>query len=307
MTPDQHTIKESFLEVTDDHQLYLHEWGNAKAERPIIFLHGGPRNGCDDKDKRKFDPTKQYVIFFDQRGAGKSLPTGSLDHNTTDDLVKDIEKIATHLGLKQFVLVGGSWGSTLALCYAIKHPERVAGMVIDGIFTGTKTETDWLHRGGWRDFYPDIWQEYLATVPETHHDNPGAYHTAQALSPDAEAAKQSTYAYIKTELALLKLDDRYQPENYETFEPGGGMIELHYLAHNCFLPDKHILTHASKLTMPIYIIQGRYDMVCPPRTAHELAQALPNSKLVWTINGHLRQHEAANIQRIFIDQATGAD
>src|SRR4051812_19735118 len=129
MTPDQHTNQELMLAVGDGHELYIQDWGNSTAKTPIINLHGGPGSGSANRYRKYFDPNKQRVIFFDQRGAGKSTPFGSLEHNTTQDLVEDIEKIAQKLELDTFVLAGGSWGSTLALAYGIAYPKRVAGMV----------------------------------------------------------------------------------------------------------------------------------------------------------------------------------
>jgi len=308
MKPDEHTNREFYLDVGDGHRIYVQDWGNAKAKIPIIFLHGGPGNGCEDKDKYKFNPDTQRVIFHDQRGSGQSTPTGSLEHNTTQHLIADIKKIANHLKLDKFVIAGGSWGSTLALTYAIAHPDRVAGMVIDGVFTATRDEADWFEKGGWREFFPDIWEEYQQTVPEKYRENAGAYHLKQAAtSSNPEAIKRSSYAYTGMKIAILKLDDRYESKPYADFEPGGGIIEMHYLANSCFIEEGYILKNAAKLTMPVYIIQGRYDMVCRPAAAYNLHKALPNSKLIWTINGHVKQHEAKNILNLLLDQLTGAN
>ncbi|HZL08330.1 MAG TPA: alpha/beta fold hydrolase [Candidatus Dormibacteraeota bacterium] len=307
MTPDEHTNQEFFLDVGDGHRLYVQDWGLADAKMPIMVLHGGPGNGVDDRDKRKFDPTVQRVIFHDQRGAGQSLPTGSLTNNTTQDLVTDIEAIAQHLQLDKFVLVGGSWGSTLALAYGIAHPERVAAMVIDGVFTAAEAEIDWFDQGGWRQFFPDVWDQYLDSVPAKHRQNPTAYHLKTVLGDDPAAAKQSAYAYQTMELALLKLDDRYYPGNYSTYEPGAILIEMHYLANRFFMPADYILKHAGKLTMPIYMVAGRYDLVTPPVGVYELNKKLPDGHLTWTINGHLRQHEALNVHRLMVNRVTGVE
>lgn len=306
MTPDEYTNQEFFLDVGGGHRIYVHDWGKKTAKTAILYLHGGPGNGCDGRDKAKFNPGTQRVIFHDQRGAGKSTPGGSLENNTAQDLVEDIEKIAKHLKLDTFVLAGGSWGSTLALVYGIAYPKRVVGMVIDGVFTATREDADWFEKGGWREFFPDAWEQYQNAVPEDHRGNPSAYHYQQALGDDPAAVKKSSYAYTSMELAILKLDDRYQPKPYDEFEPGGGLIEMHYLANGCFLKEDYIFNNASKLTMPVYLVQGRYDMVCRPKTAYELHKALPNSKLIWTINGHLKQHEAKTVLDLLLDQLTGA-
>lgn len=306
MTPDEFTNQELMLDVTDDHQIYVHDWGSKDAKTPILFLHGGPGSGCKERDKRKFDPTIQRVIFHDQRGSGKSMPYASLQNNTTDDLVGDIEKIAERLNLTKFVLVGGSWGSTLSLAYGIAHPERVEAMIIDGVFTGTNSEIDWLDRGGWRHFFPEVWDQYINNVPTEHRQNPTDYHYEQAFnSSDPEAVKKSAYDYLSVELALLKLDDKFAPEPYDTFDPTNALIEMHYMSNKCFMPDRYIVDNAAKLTMPVHMIQGRYDMVCPPASAYMLNEVLPNGHLVWTINGHLRQHEATNIQRLLLKQVLG--
>jgi proline iminopeptidase len=306
MTPDEHTNREFFLDVGNGHRLYVHDWGNPSAKTPIIYLHGGPGDGCSDKNKQLFNPTSQRVIFH-QRGAGKSTPTGSLENNTTPKLVEDIDKIADELGIDQFILAGGSWGSTLSLAYGIANPRRVIGMVVDGIFTATPDEIDWFEKGGWRGFFPDAWEKYQSTVPSKYKGNPGTYHYQQALGDDPEAIKKSSYAYASMETAILKLDDGYQLKPYDEFQAGSGLIEMHFLANRCFLPDNYIFKNASKLTMPIYLIQGRYDMVCRPKIAYELNKALPNSKLLWTINGHAKEHEAKNILNLLIDQLTGAN
>lgn len=302
MTPDEFTNQEFFLDVGDGHQLYVQDWGNPKAGIPVFFIHGGPGNGCTDRDKSKFDPKTQRVIFHDQRGAGKSTPVGALKDNTTDKLVEDIKKLAEHLKVERFILAGGSWGSTLSLAFGIAHPDLAAGMVLDGIFTATEDERQWFEEGGWRDFFPDAWEDYQNTVPEEYRRNPSAYHYKQALGSDPEAIKRSSYDYTAMEMAILKLDDRYQQKPYDDFEPGGGLIEMHYLANKCFMQEGYILKNASKLTMPVYLVQGRYDMVCRPKAAYELSQVLPNGKLIWTINGHMKQHEAKNIQQILLEQ-----
>lgn len=305
MTPDNHTNEEFYLDVGDGHELYLQDWGKKDAEIPIIFLHGGPGNGVDNRDRNKFDPGHQRVIFFDQRGCGKSIPLGSLKNNTTKDLVEDIEKIATHLKLKKFVLTGGSWGSCLALAYGINYPQRLAGIVIQGIFTGSHDEIDWLAEGRFKDFFPDVWDRYVNQTPTDYLLGPSEYHFKRALGDDKEAAKASAYAYENLEAALLRLDDRFTAKAYETYDPAAIRVEIHYLLNQCFMPDQYIFNNADKLTVPVWIVQGRYDMVCRPIIAYKLHQKLPNSQLIWTINGHIAEHEASNILRLIFLQFTG--
>jgi len=286
MSPDQYTIKEQHLAVGDGHKLYVQEWGNPKAKRTFIFLHGGPGSGINDGYKAFFDPSTQHVIFFDQRGCGQSTPAGKLEANTTQDLVEDINKIADAYKIKTFTLVGGSWGSCLALAYGIAHPKRVEAMVLRGIFTGAQDEIDFIDKGYFSAFFPEVWEEFVQRAPEEFQDNPGAYHSAQALGKDLKAARKSAYAYSEMESSLLRLDDRHTPESIEDFDFYGARIEVHYLANRCFMPDMFIVNNASKLTMPIWIVQGRYDNVCPPMGAYRLHKALPNSQLSWTVAGH---------------------
>jgi proline iminopeptidase len=287
MTPDQHTNKEFFIEVGHGHQLYVYDWGNPKG-LPIIFLHGGPGSEIKDPYKMSFDPEKHHVVFFDQRGCGKSLPYGSLKHNTTADMIEDISKIADQVKFKQFVLMGGSWGSCLGLAYALKNSKRIKALVLSGILTGSQSEIDYFDKGEFANYFPDVWERYLATVPKEHRSSPTKYHYKRILGDDDTAARESAVAYENLEGAMIALDDRFMPASAAdpTYDPTGMKIETHYLANGCFMPDNHILDNARKLTMPVWIVQGRYDMVCAPVTAYKLHQKLPNSNLIWTIGGH---------------------
>jgi proline iminopeptidase len=286
MTPDAHTIEEKMIEVGDGHTLYAQLWGNPKAKTTVIFLHGGPGGGVSDGHKSVFDPKRRRVIFFDQRGAGKSLPYGYLIANTTDHLVEDINKVADEFGIKSFGLVGGSWGSTLALAYGIAHPIRLEFIIIRAIFTARKREIDYLEKGGFRDFFPEVWEEYQSSVPAKHQENPGEYHYPRIFGKDKQAAKESAYAYYKLEFSLLRLDDRAEFEKFEDFDPAGITIECFYISQGCFMPEGHIMKNAHKITAPVYLVQGRYDAICPPITAYELSKKLPDGRLIWTTAGH---------------------
>lgn len=300
MTPDGHTNRELTLDVGDGHKLYVHDWGNPDATTAIFHLHGGPGSGSGDKYKMQYDPKRQRVIFHDQRGCGRSLPYGSLDHNTTDDLVSDISKIADALDIKTFIIAGGSWGSCLALAYALENPQRVEAMVLDGIFTGSKLEADWLDKGRFQTFYPDAWQAYLDATPAEHREEPSAYHFTQVLGDDEAAARHSGMTYATLEAAVMSLDDRHAPASPEDFDVVGIRTEMYYMQHGCFLADRSIIDKAHTLPMSVYLVQGRYDMVCPPSTAYELAQRLPKSELIWTIGGHQPEHETWNIKRTIL-------
>lgn len=306
MNPDAHTNSEQFLSVSHGHQLYVQDWGNPKAKKPIVFLHGGPGGGCKDRHRNHFDPATQRVIFFDQRGSGKSLPKGELKNNTTDDCIADIVTILDHFKIKKAILRGGSWGSTLALAFALKHPKRVEALVIAGIFTGSKSETDWLDNGYYRSFFPDVWERFVAGVPKEHQADPTAYYYQQVMSDDEAAIKKAGHAYEAMEASVLSLNDEaYTPEPLDDYDPSGIRIEMHYLHNLCFMPDNYILDNAHKLKMPIYIIQGRYDSVCPPITAYELAKRAPNTELYWTIAGHRAEHEDGNLVRAILARIAG--
>ncbi len=289
MNPDSYTINERMIKTADGlHSLYVQEWGNPSGT-PIIFLHGGPGVGCDDGHKEPFDPKKHRVIFLDQRGSGKSTPHASLENNTTQDLVEDLELIRNTLAIDSWVITGGSWGSTLALCYGIKYGNHVQSMVLRGIFLGNQEELDWFYGGGNKDFFPEIWERLLARTPPEHHEAPHIYHFEQISNPaSGEAYKKSTYALYAIDMALMKLDTRLTEVPYEEFDAESAKVNLSYFTDNkhCYLPQNYILDNVSSLTMPITIIQGRYDMVCRPLIAHKLHQSLPNSSLIMTVAGH---------------------
>jgi proline iminopeptidase len=286
MTPDEYTIQEAFIEVGAGHQLYTQEWGNKKAKTTMLFVHGGPGGRGSNRYKTNFDPRQHHVIFFDQRGCGQSIPYGSLEHNTTTELIEDINKILKHYKAEKVVLVGGSWGSTLSLAYGLAHPARVEAMVLRGIFTASKEEIAWLDKGRFQTFYPEPWEAFLARTPKSHHHDPTAYHIKRVLGQDEKAMAESGFAYETLEGSVMSLDDRPHAADPIDFDALPIRMEMFYMANDCFLPDRHILNNAHKLTMPIWLVQGRYDMVCPPITAYELDQKLPNSHLIWTIGGH---------------------
>lgn len=304
MNPDAFTNQELMLTVGEGHELYVHDWGNKNAKIPILFLHGGPGGSCKDRQKGRFDPQEQRVIFFDQRGCGRSVPYGSLKHNTTQDLLADIIKLLDHFNIEKCILTGGSWGSALAFYFAIAHPERVHAMVLDGIFTGSTTEIAWLDQGRFQAFYPDAWEAYLEQTPESERHDPTAYHFQRILGTDTSAIAESGQIYETLEGAVISLDDRAFPPSSDGYDPVGIRMEAHYMAHKCFMPDRYVFDNVGKLTMPVYLVQGRYDMVCPPMTAYELHKLLPNSKLMWTIGGHRIEREGWAVKRAILNQLT---
>lgn len=305
MERDEYTNDELMLAVGSGHKLYVQDWGNKLAKNVIISLHGGPGDGTNDRHKLSFSPWRDRVIFFDQRGAGKSAPHGSLKNNTTQDLIEDISKIADKLEVEKFILQGYSWGSTLALAYALEYPERVSALVIGGIFDGSKRQASWTDDGEFSRFYPEVWQTYLERTPKEHRQNPSKYHFDKVLNGAAEEQKKSAYAYDCLEGGIFKLDDRFSPQPFADFDPAGIKTEMYYLSNGCFLPDGYILKNAHKLTMPVYIVQGRYDIVCPPETAYRLHKELPNSELYWVISGHRVEHETQNLFSLIFARLNG--
>lgn len=305
MTPDQHTIQEAFIEVGGGHTLYAQDWGNAEARHAIMFLHGGPGAACSTKHKQPFDPLQQRVIFSDQRGCGRSIPAGSLHENTTQHLMEDINRVADHFGIDTFIIMAGSWGSCLALAYALEYPKRVQAMVLRGVFTGSRTEMDHVDKGEFRTFFPEVWERFLEATPKSHHRDPAAYHYQRILSDDDQAVRESAMAYNNLESALLRLDDRFTPIDPTDYDSSGTRIFAHYMTNRLFLPEQYILDNAHKLIMPVRIIQGRYDFVCPPTTAYALHHRLPDSQLHWTVAGHSGSDRATyDVTRSILLQST---
>ncbi|HET7673720.1 MAG TPA: alpha/beta fold hydrolase [Candidatus Saccharimonadales bacterium] len=266
LVPDEHTIKEHRIPTADGfHKLYVQEWGNPEGV-PILYLHGGPGAGCRDKHKNLFNPKKHRVVFIDQRGSGNSEPYGSLKENTTPKLVEDIETVREKLGIDKWHVHGTSWGSTLALCYAIKHPGNIKSMVIGGIWLCTPEEIEWLTKGQYRMFYPDAWDRF------------------NQLNPKKDEI--DFFAYSSAFIQFYKLDDRTYPLDREKYDDTPLKIEFEYFKHDVHLPKNHIMDNASKISMPVRIVQGRYDFVTPPKAAYELDKKLPDSELFWTVAGH---------------------
>lgn len=269
ITKDAHTIAEHRFKTADgEHKLYVQEWG-AKQGVPILFLHGGPGVGCKDSHKNYFSPKKHRVIFLDQRGSGHSTPYGSLKHNNTQKLIDDIEQVRRQLRIKKWHIEGASWGSTLALTYAIKHPANVKSLVILGVFLGSRAEINWIESGLYKTFYPDVYEQ----------------HPVQTFRYNRKSDQK---AYLKLSFRLLGLDDRpKQLPDDQDLDLQPIKIELYYLNNDCFLSDNYILDNADKLKMPVTIIQGRYDMIAPPLSAYRLSRILPNCSFQTTLTGHL--------------------
>ena len=279
--PDISPFETGFLPVTGGHVLYWEQVGNPRGQ-PVLFLHGGPGAGAGAVHRRFFDPHHWRVVIFDQRGAGRSRPLGELRDNTTPHLVADIEVLRRHLGIEQWLLFGGSWGSTLALAYAQAHPERVAGCVLRGVFLGRAAEVEWfLH--GLRRVFPDAWNAFAEHLPPgERHDLLGAY-LARLTHPDPSVHLPAARAWSQYEgscSTLLPSPDTVASFAQDRSALGLARIEAHYFANDLFLPDGGLLAHMHRIAhVPAEIIQGRYDMVCPAETAFDLAAAWPKARL----------------------------
>lgn len=284
------TYNKGYLHVGDKHYIYYELSGNPRG-KPVIFIHGGPGGECRNDDKRFFNPRIFNIITFDQRGSGKSKPFASIKDNTTFKLVEDIKKLLDFLCIKKVILFGGSWGSTLSLVYAIKYPETVKAMVIRGIFLGTKEENDYFAYNA-KYTFPEAWEKMISLVPMNKRNNIMEYYYTMIKSRNS---KKYALAWATYELSVFKLKYSKEKVNeilkkikYKAFS----LIELHYLTHNCFLPKDYILNNANRLrNIPITIVQGRYDKVCPPSSAHNLHKKIPNSRLTYTIAGHSASDE----------------
>lgn len=280
--PQIEPYNKGMLKVSELHTLYWEECGNP-AGKPIIFLHGGPGGGVSPEHRRFFDPQAYRIILFDQRGSGQSLPCAELRENTTWDLIKDIETIREKLNIEKWVVFGGSWGSTLALTYAITHPEKVKALVLRGIFLCRPSEIRWFYQEGASQIFPDVWDEYLKPIPESErHDLVTAYYK-RLTHENAEIRLQAAKAWSKWEAATSRLmvdqasiDEFEDPEYALSF----ARIECHYFTNNAFFKTNNwILENIDKIRhIPGVIVQGRYDVVCPARSAWDLHKAWPEAK-----------------------------
>jgi proline iminopeptidase len=280
--PEIHPYVTHTLAVEHPHELYIEECGNPNGV-PMLFVHGGPGAGCEDYHRRFFDPELYRIILFDQRGCGRSTPHAALEGNTTQALVADMEAIRTHLDIEQWLLFGGSWGSTLSLVYAETHPERVKGLVLRGIFLCRPHEIQWFYQEGASRIFPDLWQEYLAPIPEAERgDLLHAYHwrlTGEDELHRMAAAK--AWSLWEGRTSTLRGSEAVEGHFGNPFTALSlARIESHYFVNDSFLEPEQILNNAERLQdIPGIIVQGRYDVVCPAESAWQLHQAWPKSRL----------------------------
>lgn len=285
--PEIEPFETDYLQVSDIHSIYYELSGNPDG-KPLFVLHGGPGSGSSPYMRRFGDPDKFLIVLHDQRGCGKSTPYAELRENTTQNLVEDIERLRKYLEFDKIIILGGSWGATLALAYAETYPENVAGMVLRGVFLCTQEEIDHYYHGGVRKFFPETYDELLEALPDPDRRPLPDYLLELIGSADSTRAKRIAKAWARYEIkiASLEVDDEWLDN---AFAPGGwgeemfemSLFENYYIANGCFLEEGQLLRDADKIAhIPTTIANGRYDMICPPVTAYRLHKSLPNSKLV---------------------------
>ena len=285
-TKNLQSYQRGFIAVSDGYELYYELYGTPKGI-PVIFLHGGPGAGFSDSDKQFFDKRKYNVILFDQRGASRSKPFGSIENNTTQHLVSDINVILDYLKFDQVYFFGGSWGSTLALVYAIHQPKRVLGLILRGIWLANKYGLEHYIGGGIKEFFPDVWDRFMKLVKKG--ENPVSYYLQQMLSKDAKISDKFAYewAYYESSFYTIRkienIEDIVDSFPYKSL----AILEAHYIHNKCFLPEDFIIQNIEKIkNIKTAIVQGRYDFICPPIQAFRLHANLNNSKLNIVNAGH---------------------
>lgn len=280
--PDIQPYQQHSLNVSDLHTLYVEESGNPQGI-PVLFIHGGPGGGSASKSRCFFNPELYRIVVFDQRGAGKSTPHAELQHNTTADLIDDIEKIREHLGIESWVLFGGSWGSTLSLLYAQAHPERVKEMILRGIFLCRKEDLHWFYQAGASRLFPDEWENYVKPVAQDQRNNfIEAYY--KLLTCDDEIKRMgAAKAWSGWEGACSTLKRNQSVQDHFT-EPHVALamarIECHYFINDSFIEENQIIENMHKIAhIPGVIVHGRYDLVCPVDNAFALQKHWPQAQL----------------------------
>lgn len=301
--PPREPFRSEMMDMPGGHRIYMEECG-LRNGAPVVVLHGGPGGGCSPGMRRFFDPTHYRTVLFDQRGCGRSVPNASVENNTTWDLVADIERIRESLGIKKWIVFGGSWGATLALIYAQTHPDHVEALVLRGVFTMTQSELDWFYGGGAGAFWPEQWRAFSHMVPKSERDDlVGAYHK-RLFGPDLDEQTRFARAWAGWEGSLAVLassGQRGSPSG--NYARAFSRLENHYFVNDGFLEedgqihrDMHKIAH-----IPGYIVQGRYDMICPPQTAHRVHENWPGSQLhMITTAGHALSEPGVTAQLLEI-------
>ena len=289
-------LRSGFLKVSDIHSLYWEVSGN-EAGIPVIGLHGGPGGSAGPDMRRFFDPEKYKIILFDQRGAGRSKPTAEIKDNTTQLLVEDINKIRDHLGVKgKAILFGGSWGSTLAVAYAEAYPQLVSGMVLRGIFLASKAEIDHFYHGGTKAFFPENFKKLQSVVkePDTHNYPEQLFKMTQSQDKAERDKAIKGWAYYEIRMVSMTMTDEFAQRICDQYDMTSfSVMENYYMMNGCFLKDRQLIDNAHKIAhIPTWIVNGRYDAICPPVTAVELASKLKNVHLDLPVAAHSQREES---------------
>jgi proline iminopeptidase len=280
--PEIQPFHQDWLQVDTIHRIYFEESGNPDG-LPVVFLHGGPGSGCNPNQRRFFDPEHYHIILLDQRGCGRSTPEGEVKNNTTADLVSDIEALRVHLKIENWHVFGGSWGSTLALAYALDHTEKVISLILRGVFLSRPSELHWFLSDVKR-FYPEPWKQLCDYLPEDPHGDVLNAFEALVFSEDNAVSIPAAIAWNAFESSIMSLTpSTASPQEINgKVELARARVQIHYIKHHCFIGQRDMLAEAKvRLSkIPTIIVQGRYDMVCPPITAWELKTAMPHAQFV---------------------------
>lgn len=296
--------RSGFLRVSQLHEIYFEESGNPDG-KPAVFLHGGPGGGTEPRMRRFFDPARYRIVLLDQRGCGRSRPHAALVDNTTWHLVDDLERLRQHLGIERWLVFGGSWGSTLALAYAEAHPERVTELVLRGIFLLRRWELEWFYQdpNGAGALYPDLWEHYVEQIPQPEVGEMVRAYYARLTSEDVEVRNRAARAWCIWEAATSYL--RTSPDYVARFQQGRyadafARIECHYFINHGFLrADTQLLDDVHRIRhIPAVIVQGRYDVVCPMKSAWDLHRAWPEADLRISPDSGHSAFERGNLQQL---------
>ncbi|MBP48101.1 MAG: prolyl aminopeptidase [Myxococcales bacterium] len=276
--PECEPYDSGHLSVSGVHQVYWERSGNPKGV-PVIFVHGGPGGGCSPWNRRLFDPAHWNVTLFDQRGCGRSTPHASLHENTTPDLIADMERLRRHLDVHKWLVFGGSWGSTLGLAYAQSYPERTLGLILRGVFLAGQDELDWFYGGGAGRVFPEAWAKFRGHVrPDERDDLLNAYYK-RLRSSDPEIMVDAARAWTRWEMSCSRLIPGHR-EVDDALALSLARIETHFFVHDAWLEPNQLISGVDKIAhLPCTIVQGRYDMVCPPISAWRIAERWPKAKL----------------------------
>ena len=280
--PELDPYEQNHIKVDDLHEVFFEVCGNPNGA-PVVFLHGGPGSGCNPNQRRFFDPQHYKIILIDQRGCGRSKPLGATANNNTEDLVDDIDLIRKTLGIDRWLVFGGSWGSTLALVYALKYTAHVSGLILRGIFLSRTSELNWF-LGDIKAFYPEAWQALCEYLPADSRDNPLAAYEQLIFSEDEGISVPAAIHWNAFESSIMTLLPR--PAVASDVEINGAIelararVQIHYIKQHCFVGDRDLIAESKEklAKIPTVIVQGRYDMVCPPVTAWELGRAMPHAE-----------------------------